>query len=259
MNLVKTIYTELIIDKTNDFLEERSLETKEDIIIKEEDINKCAIFVVHGRNEHIRKAIFDFLKVIQLVPIEWEEAIKMTGKTSPYIGEILETAFSNAQAILVVFTPDDLVKLNPRFHKEDDSPYEKELMGQVRPNVLFEAGMGIGRNPNRTILVQIGNVKPFSDIAGRHIIKFKGSPQDRKKLANRLELAGCGVNLEGKHWLTIGDFTITETQNSNSEGEQIIEDIIELKLKMKKMKKLKYKRGKNTKKRNIKITSTIKK
>ncbi len=49
-------------------------------IIKAEDINKHAIFVVHGRNEHIRKAIFDFLKVIQLVPIEWEEAIKMTGE-----------------------------------------------------------------------------------------------------------------------------------------------------------------------------------
>ena len=45
MNLVKTIYTELIIDKTNDFLEERSLETKEDIIIKEEDINKRAILI----------------------------------------------------------------------------------------------------------------------------------------------------------------------------------------------------------------------
>ncbi len=221
VNLIETIFTELILNKTNDFPEERSLETEE------ANIKKRAIFVVHGRDEHIRNVIFEFLKAIQLDPIEWEEAIKMTGKTSPYIGEILETAFSNAQAILVVFTPDDLAKLNPRFHKEDDPPYEKELMGQARPNVLFEAGMGIGRNPNRTILIQIGNVKPFSDIAGRHIIKFKGTLEDRKILANRLESAGCAVNLEETDWLTKEDFTIIETKISDSGEEQITKDINE--------------------------------
>ena len=208
-----------------------SMRMKANKAINEKETNKRAIFVVHGRNEHIRKAMFDFLRAIHLEPIEWEEAIKMTGKTSPYIGEILTTTFSKAQAILVIFTPDDLTKLNPLFQKEDDPSYEKELTGQARPNVLFEAGIGIGGHPDRTILVQIGNVKPFSDIAGRYIIKFKGSPQDRKKLANRLESAGCDVNLEGIDWLITGDFIIREIDNSDSEEEQKSEDINEIKKK----------------------------
>ena len=222
INLIETILDEFK-------LEEISTELKDDNIIKERIINKRAIFVVHGRNEGIRKAMFSFLRTIKLEPIEWEEAIKMTGKPNPYIGEILETAFSKAQAILVIFTPDDLVKLNPRFHKADEPTYEKKLSGQARPNVLFEAGIGIGKNPERTILVQIGDVKSFSDIAGRYIIKFKGTPEDRKKLANRLESAGCVVNLNGTDWLTKEDFSIEETKNSNSGEEQITEDINESK------------------------------
>jgi len=229
LNLIETILDELKLDKTANHPEIMSLDTKEDLFVKEENINRRAIFVVHGRNELIRKSIFDFLRSINLEPIEWEEAIKMTGKTNPYIGEILETAFSKAQAILVIFTPDDLVKLNPRFHKEDDPNYEKELTGQARPNVLFEAGIGIGKNPDRTILVQIGNVKPFSDIAGRYMIKFKGTAQDRRKLTNRLESAGCDVNLNGTDWLTTGDFTFQEIENSDFKEEQISKDIIEIK------------------------------
>lgn len=221
LNLIETILDDII-------LEERSLKLNDNEINNERSINKRAIFVVHGRNELIRKSIFDFLRSINLEPIEWEEAIKMTTKTNPYIGEILEIAFGKAQAILVIFTPDDLVKLNPRFHKEDDPSYEKKLTGQARPNVLFEAGIGIGKNPERTILVQIGNVKPFSDIAGRYIIKFRGTPQDRRKLTNRLESAGCDVNLDGTDWLTTGDFALPVFKDSDFEKELLNQDKNEL-------------------------------
>lgn len=194
---------------------ETSPETKKETIIKGENINKRAIFVVHGRNEKIRNAMFEFLRAIGLDPIEWEKAIKMTGKPNPHIDEILIKAFDNAQSILVIFTPDDLAKLKPHFHKENDPPYEKELTGQARPNVLFEAGMGYGRDPDRTVLVQIGKLKPFSDISGRHLIQFKGTPEDRKRLAERLKLAGCDVSLEGTDWLKVGDFTLIDNEISN--------------------------------------------
>ena len=50
------------------------------------------VFVVHGRNEEARKAIFAFLRSIGLDPLEWSRAVQSTGKATPYIGEILDAA-----------------------------------------------------------------------------------------------------------------------------------------------------------------------
>ena len=65
------------------------------------------VFVVHGRNHAARDALFDFLTAIDLHPLEWSEVVQLTGKTMPYIGAILNTAFSNAHAVVVLMTPDD--------------------------------------------------------------------------------------------------------------------------------------------------------
>ncbi len=40
----------------------------------------------------------------------------MTGKPNPHIDEILIEAYNKAQAILVLFTPDDEARLKPEFH-----------------------------------------------------------------------------------------------------------------------------------------------
>jgi len=202
ISILKAYYEKL----KSENIPEASQELRFETFIKDEKINKKAVFIVHGRNEDIKNAMFEFLRAIRLEPIEWEEAIKMTGKPNPHIDEILIEAFNSAQAILIIFTPDDLVKLNPHFQKENDHPYERDLTGQARPNVLFEAGMAYGKNPDRAVLVEIGEVRPFSDISGRHLVKFKGTPEDRKILANRLKIAGCEVNLEGTDWLSVGDF-----------------------------------------------------
>jgi predicted nucleotide-binding protein len=58
------------------------------------------VFVVHGRNQAARKAMFAFLRAVGLNPLEWSEAIALTGSGSPYIGDILEAAFSRAQAVV---------------------------------------------------------------------------------------------------------------------------------------------------------------
>ena len=206
---------------------EASQELRTETIIKEEKINKKAIFVVHGRNEEIRSAMFEFLRAIGLEPIEWEKAIQMTRKPNPHIDEILIEAFNNAQAILIVFTPDDLAKLNPRFLKVNDPSYERDLTGQARLNVLFEAGMAYGKDPNRAVLVEIGKIRPFSDISGRHLVKFKGTPEDRNILARRLKLVGCDVNLEGNDWLSVGDFILLDIDTSLSEEIQAEDQISE--------------------------------
>jgi CAP12/Pycsar effector protein, TIR domain len=48
------------------------------------------VFVIHGRDKRLRDGIFTFLRSIGLDPIEWREAVGMTGKSAPYIGEVLE-------------------------------------------------------------------------------------------------------------------------------------------------------------------------
>jgi predicted nucleotide-binding protein len=163
------------------------------------------VFVVHGRDERLRVGIFDFLRSLDLKPLEWTEAVKLTGKGSPYIGEILDTAFSRAQAVVVLLTPDDEARLRDTLRGAEEPAYETQLTPQARPNVLFEAGMAMAGNPDRTILVQVGNLRPFSDIAGRHVIRLDNSIPRRQDLVIRLQSAGCTVNLSGTDWQKTGD------------------------------------------------------
>ena len=74
-------------------------------------------------------------------------------------------------------------------------------------NVLFEAGMAFGRDSKSTVLVQVGEVRPFSDIGGRHVVHLTNEVQSRKELATKLTVAGCDVDTSGDHWLTAGDFS----------------------------------------------------
>jgi hypothetical protein len=68
--------------------------------------------------------------------------------------------------------------------------------------------MAFALHPTRTILVQIGQVRPFSDIGGRHILRFDGSPHTREQLRFRLKNAGCPIEEGGTDWLTTGDFSV---------------------------------------------------
>jgi predicted nucleotide-binding protein len=193
------------------------------VVAKDDPGKARRVFVVHGRDERLRKGVFDFLRSIHLNPIEWSEAISLTGKASPYVGEVLDTAFRHAQAVLVVLSPDDQAKLRADLVDEHDPTYEKELSGQPRPNVLFEAAMAFASHPDNTALVQIGSVRPFSDVGGRHVIRMDGSVAKRKDLALRLEKAGCAIDLHGDDWLTAGDLiapveAIEEAHASDDSG-----------------------------------------
>lgn len=164
------------------------------------------VFVIHGRNEKARDSLFQFLRAIDLRPLEWSEAVRNTSKPSPYIGEVLDKALDKAQALIVLMTPDDEARLREGLRTPGDPPYESSLVGQARPNVIFEAGMAMGRYPDRTVIVELGRLRPFSDIGGRHVIRLSNNSQSRQQLAQRLETAKCSVNLTGTDWHTAGDF-----------------------------------------------------
>ncbi|MEA5457315.1 nucleotide-binding protein [Sinomonas sp. JGH33] len=163
------------------------------------------VFVVHGRNAAARDAMFAFLRSIGLKPLEWDQAMALTGKASPYIGEVLDVAFEDAQAIVVLLTPDDIAYIRSEYAHDEDPDLEPR--GQARPNVLFEAGMAMGRNADRTVLVEMGDLRPFSDVGGRHAVRMDNTPQRRKSLAERLKTAGCPADISGADWMSAGDFT----------------------------------------------------
>ena len=180
------------------------------------------VFVVHGRNLAARDALFTFLRIIGLHPLEWSEVLQSTGKTAPYVGEILDAAFSRAHAIVVLFTPDDEARLKETFRNPNDSNVEDEFMGQARPNVLFEAGMAMGHSQDRTILLELGVLRPFSDVAGRHAIRLDNTTQRRQDLAQRLRIAGCPVDVDGTDWHSAGDFeSAVDSGNSPLESQPI--------------------------------------
>ncbi|UVT27707.1 nucleotide-binding protein (plasmid) [Rhodococcus pyridinivorans] len=158
------------------------------------------VFVIHGRNGTARNQIFAFLRALGLSPIEWDQAVHETGEGAPYIGQVLDKAFEIAQAIVVLETPDDVAYL--RTDLADDGDPETSPQAQPRPNVLFEAGMAMGRNPKRTIIVEFGRIKQFSDIHGRHTIRLDGSPEKRHTFRSRLITAGCAVDQTGTDWLS---------------------------------------------------------
>ncbi|HZA55702.1 MAG TPA: TIR domain-containing protein [Candidatus Udaeobacter sp.] len=84
------------------------------------------VFVVHGRDLEARDAMFTFLRAIGLKPLEWSQAIRLTRQASPYVGTILEKAFEQAAAIVVLLTPDDEARLKRKFQKPKEPDHEKK-------------------------------------------------------------------------------------------------------------------------------------
>lgn len=165
----------------------------------------ATVAVVYGRNEKAREAMFDFLRALGLKPLEFAKAISLAGEGSPYVANILDALFRNAQAVIVLLTGDEEVRLREQF-RDLARPEDAEADFQSRPNVLFEAGLSMGSRPKQTIFVQIGEHRKFSDMGGRHVLHFCGKPEDRNSLASRLESAGCIVDKGGTDWLKRGDF-----------------------------------------------------
>lgn len=164
------------------------------------------VFVVHGRDEPAREALFAFLRALGLRPMEWEDLVAATGQASPFLGEVIARALPYTQAVVVLMTPEDVVRLHPELRGPNEAPPEHGWALQARPNVLLELGMALVTHPDRTLIVVAGEQRPVSDIGGRNFVRMAGTPEFRAKVANRLRLAGCPVDTTGQDWLTAGDF-----------------------------------------------------
>ena len=171
---------------------EKGIMKKRGYNIKEGDkiVQKDKVFVIYGRNEIAYTELASFLLSLGLEVIEWEHAVRIADNPSPYIGDVIDSAFNCASAILVLLTPDEDVVLKQELRKDDDNTMP---LGQARANVIFEAGAAWAKHPSKTIIVQMGKQNIWSDIDGKHLVRISNALRDRKRLINRLQTVGCNL------------------------------------------------------------------
>ncbi|KPI02336.1 Nucleotide-binding protein, TIR-like protein [Actinobacteria bacterium OK074] len=168
--------------------------------VPSDDVRARSVFVVHGRDEEVRSAMFGLLRRLDLRPLEWEQLVRATGKTAPFLGEVVAHAPSQAQAALVLLTPDDIAKLHPQLLGDRERDDETQLTGQPRQNVLIELGMVLMAYPERTVIVEVGHLRQAADTAGRNVIRFDGSEESLMKIVARLKVAECQLDDSRPDW-----------------------------------------------------------
>jgi predicted nucleotide-binding protein len=164
------------------------------------------VFVVYGRDEPARTAIFEFLRALGLRPLEWEAVVAETRKTTPFLSEAVRHGLAAARAVVVLMTPEDVVHLHPDLHEPREAAAETQDALQARPNVLLELGMALITHPDRTLILLAGEHRAATDLGGLNFIRVNDTEDCRRKIASRLKLARCAVDDSGQDWLRAGDF-----------------------------------------------------
>jgi predicted nucleotide-binding protein len=168
--------------------------------------NAKRVFIVYGRNIKAYNAMTLFLQSLGLEPKDFMEVRNELGG-SPFIGEIVRRGLDQAQAYIILFTPDEFAALHPDLSRKRDASHDQHRW-QPRPNVLIEAGMAMAMDENRTLLVIMGDTTVPSDFSGRHVLRISNDINDRKVLKDALSAIHCDV-VESGRWhdpAVAGDF-----------------------------------------------------
>jgi len=157
------------------------------------------VFIVHGQDTRPVNVLTSFLLFIGLRPMAWSDARALTGNPQPHTYDIVRAGMAGAGAIIVIFSPDDQARLDPRFTRPGAA--DEPVSGQPRQNVLLEAGIAFATDPGRTIFVQSETTRPISDISGFNWVSLDGSYDERKDLYGRLRDAQARVAPEPLNFL----------------------------------------------------------
>lgn len=162
------------------------------------EIVKQEVLVIWGQNDAAKIEVFGFLKGAGFSPVDLGSVVVRTGKNAPSANEVLHTAFATVQAVVIVFTGDDMAVSKGNLKRE------QELSPQPRADLLFIAGVAAGINADRTIVVALGKLRPFADLLGRHVMLLTNKQESRNSFMTRLQIAGCRPTMSD--WTIKGDF-----------------------------------------------------
>jgi predicted nucleotide-binding protein len=167
--------------------------------------NVREVVVVHGCDAPRAAFFFELLRRLGVAPLAFDELIARAGAGSPSIRELIQAAFARAQAVLILFTGDDLANLRPDLLGPREAGAERAPSPQPRPHILFEAGVAVALQPERTIVVEVPPLRGLLNLDGVHLVRFAtGAPEERTQLASRLRAAGCELDMAGNQWLNLG-------------------------------------------------------
>lgn len=182
--------------------------------------DKTTVLVVHGWNDHVRNSILDFLNALGLRPIEWDQAVRSLGRRAFLPGAVLDYALESLQAIVVLVSPNEFE--SDEEDSDDSTDDASAITGGRRPNVLFEAGLALAKEPHRTILVEIVSHRSLEYISEDHLLRLDNSKQKRAAFVQKLDSAGCSCDTSGSHWKRAGDFSTDLPRDRRPTGRQAV-------------------------------------
>jgi hypothetical protein len=151
---------------------------------------RSRLVFVNGDSE-VSNNLGDLLRALALVPLDWAQAIGFTGKEGPTIDEVVETAFAVGGAIIFALGR----RPGPQEGEETHGTFEERL---------FAAGVALGAEPQKAILVTPGDTKLGYGL-DPYLVRLDNSSRARLKLIAALRDADCLLDTSG-HWLNVGDF-----------------------------------------------------
>ena len=157
------------------------------------------VFIIYGRNTKAYEAMRLFVRSLGLQASDFRRMVELAGG-SPYVGQLIHDNMKKSQAVIALFTPDEFAELRAEYPEQRD-----RKRWQARQNVIFEAGMAMGIDDSRTILVSLGEISLSSDMDGRHVARMDNTVDARDHLKGRLATAGCVIQADSD-WHTAGDF-----------------------------------------------------
>lgn len=193
-------YVDNFVDPFVDYLDEELEVLIADEEIKDEDVaaprpeNKKTVFIVHGRDTEALSLIRKWIDENGLSPMTFDDAKMLVDTPVPTIIQVVDRGMKEAQAILVLVTPDDITRLSEVHVKTESDEKERK---QARPNVIFEGGMAFGRYRDRTVLVEYEEPSMFSDVLGHYAVRVRkvgDGLEGLEDLRKSLIVAGCELD-----------------------------------------------------------------
>lgn len=172
---VRNIHEALLnlLDEAIDFLDMSADEEEH----TGEDVVKNKIFIVHGHDEALKYQLSDWLRKIGVEPIILHE--QANGGTSSILDKL--ERYSDVDCAIALFTADDV-----------GSEKGKELQPRARQNVVFEAGMFLGKlGKKRVIVLYEEGIESPGDLGG--CVYIPADKYDGWKEKLRLEFDAMGI------------------------------------------------------------------